>query len=71
MKWVENLSEVRIRLPEIPHIDLEMQEEYYKKKSILESYDENANKTDLEIDDLLNMEFEALPSTGNQIKSEF
>jgi hypothetical protein len=71
MKWVENLSEVRIRLPEIPHIDLEMQEEYYKKKSILESYDENANKTDLEIDDLLNMEFETLPSTGNQIKSEF
>lgn len=72
MKWVEKLSEIRIRLPEIPHIDLEMQEEYYKKKAILESYDENMSKTDIEIDDLLNMEFESYPSSSaTQIKSEF
>jgi hypothetical protein len=58
MKWVEKNSEIKIRLPEIPHIELEMQEEYYKKKAILESYDENANKSDLEIDDMLNFDFE-------------
>jgi hypothetical protein len=71
MKWVEKHVETKIRLPEVPHIDLEMQEEYYKKKSILESYDENLNKSDLELDDLLNMDFESVPTAGGHIKSEF
>jgi hypothetical protein len=65
MKWVEKNSEIKIRLPEIPHIDLEMQEEYYKKKAILESYEENANKSDMEIDDMINFDFEN-PSTNNK-----
>ena len=67
MKWIEKNSEIKIRLPDIPHIDLEMQEEYYKKKAILESYDENLSKSDLEVDDLLNMEFATLE---NQIKTD-
>lgn len=72
MKWVEKHSDIRIRLPDIPHIDLEMQEEYYKRKSILESYDENMNKSDLEIDDLLNMEFESLKKESErEIKTDF
>ena len=70
MKWVEKNSEIKIRLPEIPHIDLEIQEEYYKKKAILESYDENMNKTDLELDDLLNMEF-GTHKNEDSMKSEF
>ncbi len=71
MKWVEKNSQIKIRLPEIPHIDLEMQEEYYRRKSILESYDENMNKTDIEIDDLLNMDFETFSSGDSEIKTEF
>jgi hypothetical protein len=58
MKWIEKNAENRIRLPEIPHIPIELQEEYYKRKSILESYEENASKSDIDIDDLLNMDFE-------------
>ena len=60
MKWIEKNAENKIRLPEIPHITNDLQEEYYKRKSILESYDENINKTDIEIDDLLNMDFESV-----------
>jgi hypothetical protein len=71
MKWVEKHAETKIRLPEIPHIDLEMQEEYYKRKAILEGYEENFNKSDLEVDDMLNMEFESAPTGGRQIKTEF
>jgi hypothetical protein len=58
MKWVEKNVENKIRLPDIPHIPLELQEEYYKRKSILESYEENMNKSDIEVDDLLNMDFD-------------
>jgi hypothetical protein len=64
MKWIERNVDQRIRLPEIPHIDLELQEDYYKKKAVLESYDENANKSDLEIDELINMDFEKLKTGG-------
>ena len=71
MKWIESHAEVKVRLPDIPHIDLEMQEEYYKKKIILESYDENSNKSDIEIDDLLNMEFDTLANTGREMKTDF
>ena len=38
MKWIEKNSEHKIRLPSLPHIDLATQEDYYIKKSILESY---------------------------------
>jgi len=58
MKWIEKNSEHKIRLPTLPHIDLATQEDYYIKKSILESYEENFNKTELEIDDMINMDFE-------------
>lgn len=57
MKWIEKNAENKIRLPEIPHISIELHEEYYKKKAILESYEENSAKDDLEIDDLINMDF--------------
>jgi hypothetical protein len=69
MKWVEKNSEIKMRLPDIPHIDLEMQEEYYKKKAILESYEENFNKSDIEIDDMLNMEFDT-PAENNKTKPD-
>lgn len=59
MKWVEKNVDNRIRLPEIPHIPIELQEEYYRRKAILESYDENSNKSEIELDDLLKMEFES------------
>jgi hypothetical protein len=65
MKWVEKTAEIRIRLPEVPHIDLELQEDYYKKKSVLESYDENASKNDFEVDDLINMDFDKLKVGDN------
>lgn len=58
MKFVENNSEVKFRLPDTPHIDLEMQEEYYKKKALLESYEENYEKNEFEIDDLISMDFD-------------
>lgn len=60
MKWIESESEIKIRLPEIPHIDLELHEEYYKKKTVLETYDENLNKNYLEIDDMIGMDFSKL-----------
>ncbi len=60
MKWIENDAEIKFRLPEIPHIDLELHEDYYKKKAVLESYDENMNKNDLEIDEMINMDFSKL-----------
>jgi hypothetical protein len=71
MKWIEKNSDHKIRLPEIPHIDLEMHEEYYKKKSILEGYEENYEKSEIEIDDMVKMDFDRLPATDNKIKSEF
>ena len=66
MKWIENESEIKFRLPEIPHIDLELHEEYYKKKIVLESYDENVNKNDLEIDEMINMDFSKLDMDKKQ-----
>lgn len=57
MNWIEKNAEIKIRLQEIPHIDLEMQEEYYKRKAILESYEENYDKSEIEIDDLIKMDF--------------
>jgi hypothetical protein len=65
MKWIEKNSEIKARLPEIPHVDLEMQEEYYRRKAILESYEENLNKSEIEVDDMLGMEFETVPSSGS------
>ena len=58
LKWIEKNAENRLLLPELPHIDLELQDEYYQKKSVLESYEENVNKDDFEIDDLINMDFQ-------------
>lgn len=65
MKWIEKNVDNRMRLPEIPHIVLELQEEYYKRKSTLENYEENANKDDLEIDDLINIDFETYETSGS------
>jgi hypothetical protein len=67
MKWIEKLADIKIRLPEIPHIDLELQEDYYKRKAILESYDENINKNDIEIDDLISMDFDTLQTQEHKI----
>lgn len=69
MKWIEKNAEIRMRLPEIPHINLEMQEAYYSKKAILEDYEENMNKSDIEIDDLVNMDFET-EYAGQERKKE-
>jgi hypothetical protein len=58
LKWIEKNAENRLLLPDLPHIDLELQDEYYTKKATLESYEENLNKDDLEVDDLINMDFQ-------------
>jgi len=63
LKWIEKNAENKLLLPEIPHIDLELQDEYYKKKSVLESYEENTNKDDFEIDDLINMDFQKIETS--------
>ncbi len=63
MKWVEKNSNIKIRLPDIPHIDLDLQEEYYKKKAVLESYEENFEKNELELDDMIGMDFEKAKKT--------
>lgn len=67
MKWLEHESEIKFRLPEIPHIDLELHEEYYKKKTVLESYDENSNKNDYEIDDMIAMDFSKLELDNKKV----
>lgn len=63
MKFVEKNVNQKIRLPETPHIELEMQEDYYKKKAILESYEENFDKSEFEIDELISMDFEKAEKT--------
>jgi len=63
MKFIEKNANIKIRLPDTPHIYLELQEEYYKKKAVLESYEENYDKNELQIDDLISMEFEKIPNT--------
>lgn len=63
MKFVEKNSKIKFRLPDTPHIDLDLQEDYYQKKAILESYEENTNKNEFEIDDLISMDFEQAPKT--------
>jgi hypothetical protein len=70
MKWIEKNCENKIRLPTLPHIDLAMQEDYYKRKSILESYEENFNKSELEIDDMINMDFENTPNDSSNMKTD-
>lgn len=57
MKFIENNVNQKIRLPDTPHIDLDLQEEYFKKKAILESYEENFEKNEFEIDELISMDF--------------
>jgi hypothetical protein len=57
MKFIEKNVNQKIRLPDTPHIDLELQEEYFKKKAILESYEENFDKDEFEIDELISMDF--------------
>jgi len=69
LKWIEKKANNRILLPELPHIDLELQDEYYKKKAVLESYEENLNKDDFEIDDLINMDFQKR-STSETMKEQ-
>lgn len=67
MNWIEKNSENRIRLPELPHIEVESQEEYYKKKAVLESYEENYDKTEIEIDDMINMDFYLGAASGQSV----
>ena len=64
MKWVEKNSQIKIRLPNLPHIDINNHEDYYRRKSILESYEENFYKSELEIDDMIKMDFENI----NEVK---
>ena len=63
MKFVEKNANIKMRLPDIPHIDLELQEDYYKKKAVLEGYEENFDKNEFQIDDLISMDFEKAPKT--------
>lgn len=63
MKFVEKNANIKIRLPDTPHIDLDLQEDYYKKKAVLESYQENYEKNEFQIDDLISMDFEKTPKT--------
>lgn len=57
MKFIEKNADLKIRLPELPHLDLKYHDDYYQKKAILESYDENFGKDDYELDDMINMDF--------------
>lgn len=56
MKFIESNVDTKVRFPELPHLDLALHDEYYNKKSLLESYDENFGKDDFEIDDIINMD---------------
>lgn len=56
MNFIEKNAEIKIKFPELPHLDPELHEEYYNKKSLLESYDENINKSDEELDDVIDMD---------------
>lgn len=56
MKFVEKNADLKIRLPELPHLDLSLHDAYYQKKALLESYDENFGKDDFELDDTINMD---------------
>ncbi len=67
MKWIEENSEIKLRLPEIPHIANANQEEYYRRKAILETYDENMDKDDMELDDILKMDFEIVKQDDSKI----
>ena len=57
LKWVQINAANRFKLPDVPHLPVQMHEEYYKRKSRLEDYEENENKSDLELDDLIDMDF--------------
>lgn len=73
MKWIEQNAENRIRLPEVPHIDIELHEEYYKRKAIMEAYEENMSKSETEIDDMIDMDFKTLETLDKEpdMKTEF
>jgi len=58
MKFIERNADLKIRLPEVPHLDLQHHDAYYQKKTLLESYDENFDKNEFEIDDIINMDFD-------------
>ena len=49
MKFIEMNAEIKIRLPDVPHLDSQLHEDYYSKKLILESYEENYDKNEYEI----------------------
>ncbi len=71
MKWIEKNVGNSILLPDLPHINLELQDEYYKKKAVLETYEENTNKDEYEIDDLINMDFQKKPSTETDKENKY
>jgi hypothetical protein len=66
MKFIEKNANQKIRLPDTPHIDLELQEEYYKKKAILESYENNFDKDEFDIDELISMDFGKSGNTAEE-----
>ncbi len=62
LKFIEANASYKVKLPDVPHIDPQLHEEYFRKKALLESYEENFEKSDFEVDDIINMDFERLPS---------
>lgn len=62
LKFIEKLAEIKIRLPELPHLEPELHEDYYLKKSVLEGYEENFDKSELQLDDIIDMDFSTLSS---------
>jgi hypothetical protein len=49
MKFIEKNANQKIKFPDTPHNDLDLQEEYCKKKVVLEIYKENFDNDDFEI----------------------
>lgn len=55
MKWIEKNASMKFALPELPHLSDDQIDEYYKQKFIVESKEENKNKSEYEIDDMISM----------------
>lgn len=70
MKFAEKNSEIKFRLPDLPHIELDLHESYYEKKSLLETYEENFDKDEFQLDDIIGMDFEVSPFDEEQLKDD-
>ena len=58
MKWIEKNVSIKFALPDLPHLSDTQIEEYYKQKYLVESKDENKNKSEYEIDDMISMKID-------------